>query len=808
MCFILFSFFLNVLFLGTIPTVYTFTAGESEISMNIENTCKTASSEYYPIEEIITTNQTWSLPPPTIVELNDVKTLQNILKMAPPSFQDNTKGNLCDETQTDMVSCTSPRPIMNPENVFYDAQYPSIEEQLALMLIPLTATINNTTISLDLSDDNVKNKGSHQNTVTTIRPVNENIQTSFLKASKKSVNNSKKSLNANIAKKSSNKNMMMIQKRNNNSQIVSTSVLFKQAEMNKNLLFDGKLLDLIKSSKLTDPSPIKISLSYFKKKLSECNSQMENTKNNTLFNFIRNLKIVSNGFREQPSNIFKINNLKSKLKMQSKLKSKKNKNNVFKIHEEKKTDNMNTNSDSTSLNAHYKLGLCTEKLRTIPQNLNINKLINKQPIKMKTKNKFACKILNGLMKSNSSLPNSFILQLPANTKIITHDPRKELDLYHKLAPTVKHKLCAKLKRGNGENDTINVFKQKFSMKYDESLPKKSAVESCLLPKEKPDVVVDTEKNGKVHKILKRKMPLPPFHNLKKKKMIDSSVKTIPKFKIPIVPPNPTDDDIIFKKPMVPGLDKKKNYSRNSKITVNGYGQRPSTPSQGQGSSILIQGQGPSTSSLGQGPSTSNQGPSTLSQGQRPNMSSNITPRIPLLKSDENHCKQKPLMKCLPFNKVVDNNLKNEEVQNARNLAESLSMSYSNNVTLSSQPNSELIDPIVENFKTAIRSNATNGRTSLVDDPIVREYINCTQLDTIKSKRKFKLPESMMSLPVEVLQLIPDKPKAMRFVIDFYHSMATVIVKALDSYVKKSCKQGRIRNDEDFKYLAKKVMFLL
>ncbi|KAL5242931.1 hypothetical protein ACI65C_010341 [Semiaphis heraclei] len=106
-------------------------------------------------------------------------------------------------------------------------------------------------------------------------------------------------------------------------------------------------------------------------------------------------------------------------------------------------------------------------------------------------------------------------------------------------------------------------------------------------------------------------------------------------------------------------------------------------------------------------------------------------------------------------------------------------------------NDQIITPIVAKFKAS-----RNRRISLRD--------KSTELERLRSQRNHKIPISMMSLSVDVLKLIPDNRKEMKKVIDYYHSMATVIVKTLGSYAKKTCQQGRIRNDEDFKYLAKKI----
>lgn len=159
--------------------------------------------------------------------------------------------------------------------------------------------------------------------------------------------------------------------------------------------------------------------------------------------------------------------------------------------------------------------------------------------------------------------------------------------------------------------------------------------------------------------------------------------------------------------------------------------------------------------------------------------------------NQNIMKQKPLMKCHPF-----------EVRNKPKSILQPSTSAvqydSSQIPLLGQPfettNEHLITPIVAKFK-ASRSR----RTSLRD--------SAAELEQLRSQRKNMIPVSMMSLSVDVLKLIPDNKIEMKKVIDYYHLMATIIVKLLGSYAKKTCQQGRIRNDEDFKYLAKKVIII-
>lgn len=151
--------------------------------------------------------------------------------------------------------------------------------------------------------------------------------------------------------------------------------------------------------------------------------------------------------------------------------------------------------------------------------------------------------------------------------------------------------------------------------------------------------------------------------------------------------------------------------------------------------------------------------------------------------------QKPLMKCHPFE------IRSEPksiLQPSTSSTQGDSLQFSLQEQSFETTNDQIISPIVAKFKAS-----RNRRLNLRD--------KSSDLEQLRSQRKHMIPVSMMSLSVDVLKLIPDNKKEMKKVIDYYHSMATIIVKTLGSYAKKTCLQGRIRSDEDFKYLAKKVI---
>ncbi|CAI6357293.1 unnamed protein product [Macrosiphum euphorbiae] len=749
---------------------------------------ETEPSVYYPIEEIITTNQTWNLPPPTIVDLCNESTLHSMLKTVPPCLPNDFISNTPNETSQCSLSYDT-LCVMHPENVMYDALHPSIQEQLAFL--PIDITLNKSTkTQLDKPNTNVETTESNKK-YKVVQPLDKDMHKKYEVV---------QPLNEDMHKK-----YKLVQPLDEDMR----KKLFKQCEENVQRLIDKGILNDCKTARqnYVDQSPIKILQSFFNKKLvKSTNVAPENKPNqHVLPNLIKRIKVISSCYRKQPSKIIEINNL-------IKSNSQKSKNDIFRIKEDPKTEI--TDTTSVALMLH------NEQLSTVPETLNLNKMFNKMSLKLNTKNKFAFKILNGMIKHNSSMPKYFTLQLPSDTKIITHNPSYELELHYKLIPSVQNILCAEFKKGV-DKEIIKVYKQKIVMKYDETKAPESVTLDSIL-KENIVSFGNSIEIPQVKKQLKRKMPMPPLHNPKHKKIVDSSVKKNRKSRNQATIMNKSNDNTVFKKPMPHVINRNSSQRTNTSVTrqlqepkissialintnANEFRQKPSTPIQNIPSTSFL------TLDLNDfrlEPSTSScvkpyNDPSKINLNELNEEPSNqLITNVTSLKTNENEIRQKPLMKCLPFNKV-DNILITELEQNAKLLASTLSMD-STYVLPSTEANSELIDPIVQNFKNSISQKKSMIRANLVDDPIVRDYIQRTQSKSVDTKRKCKLPESMMSLPVEVLNLVPDNQREIKYVIDFYHAMATVIVKVLDLYVKKSCKQGRIKNDDDFKYLAKKL----
>lgn len=784
--------------------------------------------------------------------------------MPPPCLPSKYMTNSCNENEVEEYLISQETlSIMNSENVLYDASHPSIHEQLAFM--PLQSTVKNA-YEIVISDTN-SNENSYENNydyiTTPIQTIVNNPNEIIINASyndstktksyvtnmesSKPIQKTIKSYNEILVNPSDTDTIKADLDKNN---IIITKVvqpikkdiqkkLLKQCEENIKKLQFNNFFNVFKSGKnnYLDRSPLKISSSFIKVKSIVPDSRRKNESASS--NLFKCLKIASNFYQEQPSKIIKISNLISACIEQSKHDS-------FRIKEEDKTEKM---ADATSIAFKF----YNDQLSTTSQSIDINKLLKNQSVRLKTENKLACKILNGLMKKCSTMPGKFFIKLPLYTKINTLDPINEIELHHKLTPTVTNTLCAKLKKEG--KDTINVFKQNFVMEYDESKLSKLVIEPELILKDENSALpMSVETTTKVRKSLKRKMPLPPMHSIKSKKIVDLSIQNnirTSRNKCTVV--NQTNGVAGFKKPnksnyfYIDSTADIQDYNESNQITSdivllkanatihkpstskqvsqnialiknNEIRQKPRIPHQRMPVISLLESNSNVLSSQESLPNTVakinkiRSSPSTpkkqsvssidvfeIDETNLPSTSNQTSPNIDLVKTNE--IRQKPLMKCLPFNKV-DNIPGSELEQNATNLATCFGMNYTADDFPSTQTNSDLIDPIVENFKTSISAKKT--RTNLTDDPIVRDYLQRTQLKSLKLKRKCKLPESMVSLPEEVLSLLPDTQREIKYVIDFYHTMATVIVKILDSYVKKSCKQGRIKNDDDFKYLAKKV----
>jgi len=334
-----------------------------------------------------------------------------MLKTVPPCLPNDFISNTSDKTNDNTTWFSNDKTTwctMRPENVMYDAQHPSIQEQLAFLPVDMSLK-KSTETQLDIPNTNAENTDFIKN-YKAVQPLDENMR----------------------------------------------EKLFKQCKENVQHLIDKGILNINKTARQNylDQSPIKILQSFFNnKQMKSTNVTPKNNQNQyVLPNLIKRMKVISNCYRKQPSKIIEINNL-------VKSNSQKSKNDIFRIKDDQKTEITDT--------ASVALILHNEKLSTVPEIFNLNKMFSKKSFKVNTKNKFALKILRGMIKHNSSMPKSFTLQFPPDTKITTHNPSNEIELHYKLIPSVQNILCAKLNRGVGK-DIINVYKQKIVMKYDET----------------------------------------------------------------------------------------------------------------------------------------------------------------------------------------------------------------------------------------------------------------------------------------------------------------------------------------------------
>lgn len=450
-----------------------------------------------------------------------------------------------------------------------------------------------------------------------------------------------------------------------------TSRLFKSA--------DTKVFNLINESLFRHSNPGESIEAY-----THSNKSCSRTVKSGV-DLLSRIKVISNSFKNQPSKLINIKYLKqkngkTKLKniptLDVKLKSVCDKNNkIIFINEQAGVTSYTLNDD----------------LLSVPKTFPLS-----------GKNKFACKILNSLLKKTGHvkenlIPNKFVIK-NINSDITCAKADKEIELYKNMEPQVIKKVVARVKTTNGYT---TVMKRQWGFKI------KGLQENYdKIPATKRNI----RRKGNIHRL---------------SLMNGFSHKT------------------------------KSALKRRNSINMNDdYVKRPKE----KRVTFLIEGE---TSPI--------------------SPDSEVQP-ITLCPSIEN---QKPLMKCHPFE------IKNESI-------ESTSTIQSGDLQLPlveqqlDTTDEQIIIPIVARLKVSRRR-----RISSRENPI-------DQLERLQSRRIYKIPLSMASLSLELLKLIPDNNDDTKKVFNYHNLLVRVIVKTLGPYSKKPCQQGRIRNDDDFKYVAKKV----
>jgi len=431
---------------------------------------------------------------------------------------------------------------------------------------------------------------------------------------------------------------------------------------------------------------------YNPDKLKVIDTEVEHSKNSCTkavqsgADLLARIKVVSNSFKNQPSKLITVKNLKQK-------------NDNIKLEKVPLSDI----KLKSFCNKNKKIVFINEENGVISKTLSEDLMPMPKTIQISKENKFANAIFSSLLKkvlqpeNENLVPKKFVLK-NLNSDVITyHETNKEIELYKNMKPKVLKKVVGHVKTKNG---FVAVKKRQWGIKL-KGL------------KRNPDEIPATKRN------IMRKGSI---HRLTLKNCVVNTTKSALK--------------------------------RQSNNNVNDYLKRPKE----KRVTFWIEGE------------------------TSPNLPHSEVRPINL---NENTVKQKPLMKCHPF-----------EIRNEPKSIFQPSTSAIQDVDNSQIPgldttNDQIITPIVAKFK------ASRNRRIILRN-------KSTELEQLRNQRKHKIPISMMSLSVDVLKLIPDNRKEMKKVIDYYHSMATVIVKTLGSYAKKTCQQGRIRSDEDFKYLAKKV----
>lgn len=417
---------------------------------------------------------------------------------------------------------------------------------------------------------------------------------------------------------------------------------------------------------------------------------LNNSRSTTVqsgIDLLARIKVISNTYKNQPSKLIKINNLKQN-------------NNKTKFKKVALSDVIL----KSVCNKNKRIIFINEQAGVTSNTLNENLMLTPKTISVSGKNKFSNAILNSLLKNTifkkgNYVPNTFVLK-NANLNMVTCEISKEIELYKNMKPKMVKKVVAHVKTVNG---FVPVIKRQWGIML-KGLKKNN------------DRIPATKRN------LMRKGSI---HKLALKNCLVNATKSALK--------------------------------RRNNINVDDYLKRPKE----KRVTFWIEGE-----------------------------TSPISPQSEIrpINLNQNTVKHKPLMKCHPFE--IRNEPKSNFQPSTSATTQSVNLQFPLEQTFETT-NDPIILPIVAKFK-ASRSRRISLRNK------------STNLEQLRSQRTHMIPVSMMSLSVDILKLIPDNRKEMKKVIDYYHSMATVIVQTLGSYAKKTCQQGRIRNDEDFKYLAKKV----
>lgn len=397
------------------------------------------------------------------------------------------------------------------------------------------------------------------------------------------------------------------------------------------------------------------------------------------------IKVISNSFKNQPSKLIDIKDLKQK------------------------TDKTIPTSDiklKSICDKNKKIIFINEQTGVTSSTLNDDVLSIPKTIPLSGKNKFAANIFNSLLEKTRSvdknlIPNKFVIK-NLNSDITTcAEADKEIELYKNTKPQIQKKVVAHIKTTNGY---ATVMKRQWGIKInglEESYDKIPATKRNIMHKSN-------------------------IHRLSLKNGLTNKTKS--------------------------ALKRCNSINMNDEYVKRPKEKRVTFWIEGEASPIFPY--------------------------------SDVRP----INLNQDTVKQKPLMKCHPF-----------EIRNEPKsiLQSTTSTIQSSNLQLPlveqlESPNDQIIRPIVAKFKASRRR-----RISLQDNL-------SEQLEQLRSRRKHKIPLSMESLSLDVLKLIPDNEDDIKKVLNYHNLLVRVVVKILGPYSKKPCQQGRIRNDDDFKYVAKKV----
>ncbi|VVC32419.1 Post-SET domain,AWS domain,SET domain,SRI, Set2 Rpb1 interacting [Cinara cedri] len=474
------------------------------------------------------------------------------------------------------------------------------------------------------------------------------------------------------------------------------------------------------------------------------------------------IKVLSNSFKNQPSKLINFNSLKQK---------------------SGKTKLKNIQSSDINLTSacdkNNKIIFINEQAAVTSNTLSEDVLSVPKTIPLSGKNKFAANILNSLLKKTgsqkkNSTPKKFVIK-NLNSEIITcAEADKEIELYKNMKPQVIKNVVAHVKTTNG---FATVMKRQWGIKIkglQENYNKIPATKRNIM--RKGSIHRLSLKDGfsnKTKSVLKRhnSIYMEDYDKKPKEKRVTFLIEgeTSPIFPHSEIRPINLNQNLVKQKPLMKchpfGIRNEPKYI-------------PQTTSTIQNSNLQLSIDDQQLETIDQQLETTDQQLETTDQQlEVTDQQLEVTDQQLEMTDDQ----QLEMTDDQQF-EMTDYQL--------------LEMTYDQQLETTDQQletiHDQIIRPIVEKFKASKRRR-------------ISSHVDVSdQLEQFKNQRIHKIPLNMESLCLDVLKLIPDNEDDVKKVLNYHNLLVRVVVKTLGPYSKKPCQQGRIRNDDDFKYVAKKI----